>query len=76
MIVKYSTDSIHQCVYLGGLLSGLEVRRAKSAAKNPNTADFWGDCVFCFVFFGLRFFELDLVGWCAMSATRVLHEGC
>ena len=47
--------------------SGLKVRRAKSAAKNPKITSF---------FFGIVVFELDLVGWSAVSVTRVLHEGC
>ena len=44
--------------------SGLKVRRAKSVAKNP--------ILFCLIVV----FELDLVGWSAMSVTRVFHEGC
>ena len=47
--------------------SGLKVRRAKSAAKNPKIIEF---------ILGLWFFELDLMGWSARSATHVFHEGC
>ena len=50
----------------GACRSGLKVRRAKSAAQNPKII----------IFFWLWFFELDLVGWSAMSVTRVFHEGC
>ena len=75
---------LSKCLLFVACRSGLNVRRAKSAAKTDFLLRFFElelvDFLLRFfelelVDFLLRFFELELVGWCAMSVTRVFHEG-